>query len=130
MGSPENNKMKSAPFFLCLFLCLFFLLPACRDDKGENDYSGVGKLISERNRARHEIAKSSSQKNSSSKKTTANETNTVKSESTSKKKEILSIVLYEEDVEVVASKSGRTLAKGVAYINKKGQIVKIKILRE
>ena len=122
--------MKLVKFCGYLLFCLFFLLSACQDDKGKNDYSGVGELISDRNKARYEMAKNSSRKSSSSKKITANKTKPLKSKSTSRKEELLSIVLYEEDVEVVASRSGRTLAKGVAYINKKGQIVKIKILKE
>ena len=122
--------MKLVKFCGYLLFCLFFLLSACQDDKGKNDYSGVGELISDRNKARYEMAKNSSRKSSSSKKITANKTKPLKFESKSKKEEISSIVLYEEDIEVVGSKSGRTLAKGVAYINKKGQIVKIKILKE
>ncbi len=122
--------MKLVKFCGYLLFCLFFLLSACQDDKEKNDYSGVGELISDRNKARYEMAKNSSRKSSSSKKITANKTKPLKFESKSKKEEISSIVLYEEDIEVVGSKSGRTLAKGVAYINKKGQIVKIKILKE
>jgi len=128
-------KMKTRKFFghllLYLLISLFFLIPACKDDKDKNDYSGVSELIAERNKARYEMAKKSSKKTSSSKKITTDKTNSAQPKKvTSKKEDISSIILYKEDVKVVGSKSGRILAKGVAYINKKGQIVKIKILKE
>ncbi|RLC02392.1 MAG: hypothetical protein DRH34_07470 [Deltaproteobacteria bacterium] len=122
--------MKLVKFCGYLLFCLFFLLSACQDDKGKNDYSGVGELISDRNKARYEAAKNPPKKSSSSRKAKVNKVDSSKLKTTPKKEEISSIVLYEEDIEVVGSKSGRTLAKGVAYINKKGQIVKIKILKE
>lgn len=106
---------------------LLFLLSACRDDKEKNaDYSGISELISDRNKARQEAAK----KNSGSK-STEEKISTGKKESDLKTEEEISpVVLYEEKVDIVGSESRRTLSKGVAYINKKGQIVKIKILTE
>ena len=40
------------------------------------------------------------------------------------------VVLYEKNVEIVDSSSRIALAKGVAYMNKEGQIIKIKIIKE
>ncbi|MBU1340856.1 MAG: hypothetical protein KKE44_24595 [Proteobacteria bacterium] len=116
--------MKSGKKILYAVLGLFFLISACRDDNKKNDYSGVSDLISERNKARYEVAENPP------KKRTTNKTNTSAPEVTSENEALSSIVLYEEDVEIVASKSQRILAKGVAYVNKKGQIVRIKIIKE
>ncbi len=122
--------MKLANYFLIVFLGLFCLISACQDEKEKNDYSGVSELIAGRNKARYAAAKNPPKKSVSSTKRTTSETNTSKPISIPKKEELSTIILYEEDVEIVASKSGRTLAKAVASINKKGQIVKITILKE
>ena len=124
--------MKPGKMILYTVLGLSLLLCACQDEKGKDDYSGVSDLIADRNKARYAAAKNPPQKSNStiSRKTTPNKINSSSSSSTSKKEELSSVILYEEDIAVVGSKSGRTLAKGVAYINKKGQIVRIKILRE
>ncbi|WP_092236641.1 hypothetical protein [Desulfobacula phenolica] len=121
--------MKSR-FFLYALLILCFEISACRNEKEENNYSNVSDLISERNKARYEMSKTPSEMSRSPKKATSSNTNTLKNKSDSKKEEFLSIILYEEGVEIVSSESQRTLAKGIAYINKKGQIVKIKLLKE
>ena len=122
--------MRSAKFFLYAFLGLFLLISACRDEKGKNDYSGVSELIYDRNKARYDVVEKPSKKSDRSRKSTTSKTNILKSELNSKEEELSSIILYEEDVKIISSESQRTLAKGVAYINKKGQIVKIKILKE
>lgn len=109
---------------------MFFLISGCGDGKDKNDYSGVSKLIAERNEARYENKKNRVQKIDSKPKTTTRTTSTSTQKKESQKEELQSIILYEEKVEIVGSKSQRTLAKGVAYINKKGQIVKLKILKE
>jgi hypothetical protein len=122
--------MKSEKNVLLVILVLFFLISGCQDDDRKNDYSGVSNLIAERNKARYEVAKNPPKKSVTAKKRTWNKTSTSKSESNLKKEEFSSIILYEEDVEIVGSDSQKILAKGVAYINKKGQIVRIKILKE
>ncbi len=122
--------MKLANCFWIAFLGLFFLVSACQDEKEKNDYSGVSKLIAERNKARYHAAEDSPKKSVSSTKRTTSKTNTSKSVSPLKKEELSTIILYEEVVEIVGSKSGKTLAKAIASINKKGQIVKIRILKE
>ncbi len=122
--------MKLANCFWIAFLGLFFLVSACQDEKGKDDYSGVSDLIAERNKARYHAAENPSKKSVSSTKRTTSKTNTSKSISTPKKEELSTIILYEEVVEIVGSKSGKTLAKAIASINKQGQIVKIRILKE
>ncbi len=123
--------------FVYLFLGLVFLVfSSCQDEKEKNDYSGVGKLVASRNKARYEAAenpppkKRSINKTSIPRKNTVDSINTLKPESKSKQEKLSSIVLYEEKIKILGSKSGRTLANGVAYINKKGGIVKITILKD
>ncbi len=125
MHKPSKGNKVKLNKLICFIL--LFLLSACRDDKEKNaDYSGISELISDRNKARQEAAK----KNSGSK-STEEKISTGKKESDLKTEEEISpVVLYEEKVDIVGSESRRTLSKGVAYINKKGQIVKIKILTE
>ncbi|NOX35577.1 MAG: hypothetical protein GXP56_17910 [Deltaproteobacteria bacterium] len=122
--------MKSGKIFFYLFLSLFFFLSACKDEKGKGDYSGVSELIANRNKARYDLAENPPAKSVKLKKR-AKASNALKPESNSKKKEnFSSVILYSEDVKIIGSESGQTLAKAVAYINKSGQIVKIKILKE
>jgi hypothetical protein len=121
--------MRSKKILWLFLLIILFLISACKDqnDKSENkgDYSGVSELISGRNKARYEIRDNPPvQKKRSG---TSLKQNNVQ---TSREDELASIILYEQDVKIVGSESGRTLANGVAYINKKGQIVRIKIVKE
>ncbi|MDD9302792.1 MAG: hypothetical protein HUK40_10850 [Desulfobacter sp.] len=44
-------------------------------------------------------------------------------------KKIDTTVVYEKKVEIVDSQSRQSLAHGIAYMNKNGQIVKIKVKR-
>jgi hypothetical protein len=123
--------MKARKLFVYVLAILFFLiLTSCEDKKKDNDFSGVSRLIADRNKARYEnTEKSIPNQKPTSKKEIIKKNSTVKSESSSKEKELSSIVLYEENVKILGSKSGKTLAKGVAYINKQGQIVKLKIIK-
>lgn len=108
----------------------FFLAVACTEDKEKKeDFSGVSELISDRNKARHVAVEKFSAQDSRPK--SEEEIITIpKQESDPGAEEISSIVLYEEKVDIVVSESRQTLAKGVAYINKQGRIVRIKILKE
>lgn len=128
--------MRAKNCFVYLLVGFVFLIfPSCQNENGENDFSGVGRLIASRNKARYDAAEKLPQKEQSidktnvSKNNTTDITNALKSESNSKQEKLSSIVLYEEKIKILGSKSGRILANGVAYINKKGEIVKIKILK-
>lgn len=122
--------MKSRSCIVCLLLVLSLLISSCTEEEN-GDYSGVSELISERNKARYQSNKDSSDR----KKVIARpqkQTPGTLIKSTPKdeeQEEISSIVLYEQNIEIVGKESGKVLAKGVAYINKQGQIVKIKIVR-
>lgn len=119
--------MKSGKILVFLLLSLSFLISACQDNNKKDDYSGMSELIAERNRARFDVAKNSP----TPKKTSPRETIIKKTSPSISKDDVLSVtILYEQDVKIVGSNSGRTIADGVAYINKKGQIVRIKIIKE
>ncbi len=122
--------MRTIKLFVCLLAGLVLMVFAsCQDEKQADDFSGVGRLISSRNKARYVEAENVSDKKSYTSKRKITDKNDV-TESESKKEILSPIVLYEERVKIIASKSGHTLANGVAYINKKGAIVKIKILKK
>ncbi|OGR27840.1 MAG: hypothetical protein A2277_21260 [Desulfobacterales bacterium RIFOXYA12_FULL_46_15] len=122
--------MRSGKAFCFICFILLFLISACQNEKADdNDYSGVSDLISGRNKARYDTAERAPVKNTRSKPVEEN-IDTSRQAPDSKTEEILPIVLYEEKVDIIGSESKETLAKGVAYINKNGQIVRIKILKE
>ena len=122
-----NIQMKAKKLFLYIAVSLCFLIFAsCQDEKKDDNFSGVGRLISDRNKARYEKNSDSPPPQSSTEK---QKTINKPTESESSKDNLFSVTLYEEDVKILGSKSGRVLARGVAYINKKGQIIKIKILK-
>nr|NJM03779.1 hypothetical protein [Desulfobacula sp.] len=122
--------MKSGKLFYSICFLLVFLVSACQEGKEKKeDYSGVSDLISERNKSRHVTVEKNTVKQTYSN-SAEEKTGSLKPDPDSKAEDISSIVLYEEKVDIIGSESRRTLAKGLAYINKQGQIVRIKILKE
>ncbi|MBA3008788.1 MAG: hypothetical protein KKF12_15000 [Proteobacteria bacterium] len=117
----------------CSFLSLI-LLTACDDKK--DGYSGLADLVAERNEARQSISEKTVRKKNLERQDAKD---TLKKDALKedtaivrplKKEKISSVVLYEKKIEVVDSSSRMAIAKGIAYLNKEGQIVKIKILKE
>ena len=101
-----------------MVIALVFCAGGCGDDKG--DYEGVSNLLVERNRAR--LASNEEKKQVSDKQTR---------QSTSLKGfESSNGELVEEEINVVSVTSGKRLAKGTAYIDKKGKIITIKIRKK
>ncbi len=117
--------MKLKRTLFCFLLSSSFLISGCQQDEGKGDYSGVSDLIADRNKARYEVKEKPPSRPNTQRKT-APQTKP----SRTKEEELSYVVLYEQEVDIIGSDSGRTLAKGVAYVNKKGQIVRIKILKE
>jgi hypothetical protein len=112
----------------CAVLSLL-LLSAC--DNNKDDYSGLAALVAEKNEVRQAISEETARKKAKDK---TLEREDVKEDtsiaSSKKKKEISSIVLYERNIEIVDSSSQKSLAKGVASLNKEGKIIKIKIIKD
>lgn len=115
-------------FFLISFLCFFVaVLPSCKNE--DDNYSGVGKLIAERNKMRYQLAEETDKNKGKTR--SSNQKNDPVSkdalERVTRKKELSTNVLDERQIVIVDSSSGTPLAQGVAYLNKKGKIVKIKL---
>lgn len=105
------------------------VLSACDDKK--DGFSGLSNLVEERSEVRQALSdKNSRQKALERQQLNADSKPAVVLGKEKKKREISPIVLYERDVEVVDSSNRMALAKGIAYLNKEGQIVKITITRE
>ncbi len=131
----EWDKLKPMKRGRILWSLLFSLmvLSACEDKK--DDFSGLSDLVGERNKVRQTISEKNlrekalkkQQSNAGSKEAAALDKNKDKKK---KKTDISPIILYERDIEVVDSSNRMALAKGIAYLNKEGQIVKITILKE
>ncbi len=106
-----------------------FLLSACDNDKDQ--YSGLSGLVAERNEARKNISNETALKKSFDKKKSANGS---KEDSAidwvSQPEEISSVALYEREINIVDAKSKMPLAKGVAYMNKTGHIIRIKVIKK
>ena len=120
--------MKKAIVGYGLFLCVV-MLSGCDDKK--DGFSGLSDMVGQRNEARRSISDKTARKKSLEKQ----EANAGNKEDAAierlKKTEVVSpVVVYERNIEVVDSSSRMALAKGVAYLNKEGQIVKIKIIKE
>lgn len=112
--------MKPVKILGSFFLSLL-LLSGCDDKK--KDYSGFSNLVSERHEARQAISEEKAREK-------ARESNIQKSPDKDKKEESSSSILYEREVKIVDSGSQKTLATGKAYINKQGQIIQIKIVKQ
>ena len=115
-------------FFLILFIAsLMAVLPACNSE--DDNYSGVGKLIADRNKMRYHLAEETG--NNKSKTGPLNHTIDSVSKETSeklaRKKELSTNVLDEKKIVIVDSSSGKPLGQGVAYVTPKGEIIKIKL---
>ncbi len=106
-----------------------FLLSGCDNEK--DPYSGLSGLVAERNAARENISHETALKKSLEKETGDNGS---KKESTtddlSQPEEISSVILYEREINIVDASSKMPLAKGVAYMNKTGDIIRIKVIKE
>ena len=100
-------------------------------DSERDEYSGLSDLVAKRNEVRQVISeKSATRKKSKTDKRISDSLSEDEFKQIAKQKELSADVLYEKDVEIVDSFSREPLAQGIAYINKKGRIVKIKIIKE
>lgn len=118
-------------FFLISFLVLLMaVLSSCESE--DDNYSGVGKLIANRNKIRYQLAdetgKNKGKAGSSNQKIDSVSKDT--SEKVTSKKELSTNVLDEKKIVIVETSSGKPLGQGVAYLNKKGEIVKIKLVNQ
>lgn len=115
-------------FFLIAFLVFFMaVLPSCKSE--DDDYSGVGKLIAERNKMRYRLADKAEE--NKGKTESSNQKSDLGSRYASDRgmpeKELSTNVLNEKKIVIIDTSSGRSLGQGIAYVNQKGEIIKIKL---
>ncbi|MCD4743579.1 MAG: hypothetical protein K8R67_14040 [Desulfobacteraceae bacterium] len=123
--------MHIRPIYLYAILCCFILsFPACSNE--EDDFDGVGRLISSRNAARYEKAEQAKKKKppKAQNQNQNKEPAQIQEKKKPEKKKVTSEMLYEEKIKIVSSSSDRTLGIGTAYLNKDGKIIQIKIKRD
>jgi hypothetical protein len=114
-----------------LWSLLFGLLVLSACDDKRDGFSGLSNLVEKRSEVRQRISdKKAREKALERQPSNADSKAAVALGKEKKKKEISPIVLYKREVEVVDSSNRMSLAKGIAYLNKEGQIVKITITRE
>jgi hypothetical protein len=105
------------------------VLSAC-DDKRDS-FSGLSNLVEERREVRQAISdKKAREKALERQQPNADAKAAVVLDKEKKKRELSPIILYGRNVEIVDSSNRMALAKGIAYLNKEGLIVKITIIRE
>ena len=105
------------------------VLSACDDKK--DGFSGLSNLVVERSEVRQTLSDKKAREKALEKQQSAADSKEADALDREKKKsEISPIILYERDIEVVDSSNRMALAKGIAYLNKEGQIVKITITKE
>ncbi|NDY71425.1 hypothetical protein DO021_03110 [Desulfobacter hydrogenophilus] len=115
--------------FFLIFLVFFFMAVVTSCESEDDSYSGVGKLISDRNKMRYQLSdekgNTKGKPGSSNQKTDSLSKDA--SEKVTSKQELSANVLDEKEIVIVEISSGKPLSQGVAYVNKKGDIVKIKL---
>ncbi len=109
----------------CLLITsvLLFIAGCGGDDNEKDDYSGVGKLIADRHKARVQKASSGSQDNSD----TDTYTSKYKDSPPSEPEKRSSGLTFEENVKIVSEVSGKTIARATAYLDKSGKLINIRI---
>ena len=100
-------------------LGLLVILIACDDKK--DPYPGFSSLVAERHELRKSISKERQGETAQSR-----EAETAKKVKTEKSPP----AFYERQIEITDAVSGKTIAKGVAHLNKEGKITRIKIYRQ
>ncbi len=103
-------------------LFIFFaalMIFGCSGDKNEDDYKVIGEMIAARNKARQKTSLSTSNEQQAE----ASEAD-VPSETTGNDKKIM---MFEEDVDIISTSTGKVIARATAYLDKSGKIINIRI---
>lgn len=96
-------------FFVVLLVC------GCRDDKSEDDYKVIGEMIVARNKARQQNSPSTLKQEQ------AEQTGTKDS------KKNKPTMMFEEEVKIVSTSTGKVIARATAYLDKSGRVINIRI---
>ena len=123
--SPIRTGMSLGRALVWLLVMLALLFPGCENEK-KDPYSGLSRIVAERNEARRVISDQKAREKGGAPK--ANRS-TTQSSAAGKKNVSSGSSLSERQVLIVDAVSGNRIAKGVAYLNENGKIVRIKILK-
>lgn len=113
-------------FALMLSALALFAVQGCGNE--QDQYSGLSDLVAERQEVRENISKETAQKKRLE--TYGSEKDKREDPSARGEKTLISTqIIYEKEIEILDAGSGLPMTKGIAYMNREGQIVKIKIIR-
>ena len=112
---------------IIVVLFLAVTLAGCESEKDQ--FSGLSDLVAERNEVRRIISKETTRKKKDVSGLSSQDDAGTQGQKISSGDTLSSVSLYEKHIEVVDSQTGMSLAKGVAYLDKKGRIIRIKILK-
>lgn len=119
--------MRSFLISFIILLITITVFPACKSE--DDKYSGIGKIIADRNEMRYDIA-GDSKKDKGTSKSSGKKTDSASnydSATAARKKTLTTNVLNKKNVVIVDTSSGAPLARGVAYVDQNGKILKIKL---
>ena len=120
--------MKMGSAFLGFFISMVLL---CGCDDKKDGFAALSGMVGERNEIRQAISEKTAREKSLDKQNLkAGDKEDTAIGGMKNTQAVSPGVVYERDIEVVDSSSRMALAKGIAYLNKDGQIVKIKIIRK
>jgi len=117
--------MRRSIIIAALFLAVTVV--GCESEK--DPFSGLSDLVAERNEVRKSLSKETGLKKKGVSGEQPSGSAGTQRQKASSGDTLSSVALYEKNIEIVDSQTGMSLAKGVAYLNKKGQIIRIKILK-
>lgn len=105
-------------------LLSFSFVTACDNDTDQ--YSGLSELVAQRNEVRKQISGENALRKKNRK--AGVQDDNAQPGAAGATKEISTIVLYEKSIDILDAESRLPLARGIAYLNRSGQIVRIKII--
>ncbi|MBF0303121.1 MAG: hypothetical protein HQK73_08780 [Desulfamplus sp.] len=110
---------------LLFFVFALIFVIGCSKEEEKEDYSTVSNMIADRNKARLNQA---AQKKASAKKTIEVEEKLSENISNSQtEKQKTPGITFEENVKIISESSGKTIATGIAYLDKSGKIINIRV---
>lgn len=110
-----------------LLILVVTVTSSCGSDE-KDDFSGVGKLIAERNKMRYHIAENPENSEKTAGPDQKASTKPERVAGTNFQDKISETAALEKrKIVIVDASSGTSLGQGVAFMNKKGEIVRIKL---
>ena len=104
---------------LLLIFSVALMICGCSGDKNEDDYKVIGEMIAARNKARQKQSLSISKEQQVEISETDVPSETARDDKT--------IMMFEEEVDIISKSTGKVIAKATAYLDKSGKIINIRI---